>query len=389
MSRKSTKPPAKSEKDDASIRSSPATRALRFLLGKQSPAQADLPPISPEIEIADQTSSNRASSEQAGSVSQLREERQEAPQPPVSQPVESQLLSSQLSQTPVTSSRPATARPFHSEALVINWRAIEHTRIPQVVFDEILPQLPPMAQTPYLQLLRLTLGFQRATCHISLESWAARCNQSLASIKRQATLLQQRGLLRKETVIYGGAARGSYYRPVIPGILNDEMATTSRQLSTSQLSASQLNLRQLGENNMKTDHEDPGKETDPHQSWVMKIYTELTGNRATASDLAAYRKIAHLDAATIEGHMRQIYQRSTEPIGSFAYFTKGVLKATAEGVNTRAAQKRSLTRIIERIRTNNVGGRASLADLIEEIKRACARDNVIYNTDLVNEILGL
>ena len=121
----------------------------------------------------------------------------------------------------------------------------------------------------------------------------------------------------------------------------------------------------------------------------MTIYEELTGNQATAADGAAYRKISHLDLETIEAHMRQVYERSLEPIGSFAYFTKGVLKATEENQRTRAAQKRSLERIISRIRQNRTGARATLADLIEDIKRACARDNVAYNNDLVNEILGL
>jgi hypothetical protein len=87
--------------------------------------------------------------------------------------------------------------------------------------------------------------------------------------------------------------------------------------------------------------------------------------------------------------MRLIYERSIEPIGSFAYFTKAVLKATQEHQQTRAAHKRNLEKIIGRIRANRAGARATLADLIEDIKRACARDNVIYNNDLVNEILGL
>ena len=121
----------------------------------------------------------------------------------------------------------------------------------------------------------------------------------------------------------------------------------------------------------------------------MTIYEELTGNRPTTADLTAYRKISFLDAETIEMHMRQIFERSIEPIGSFAYFTKAILKATEENRQTRAAQKRSLERIVSRIRQNRTGARATLADLIEDIKRACARDNVVYNNDLVNEILGL
>src|SRR5205823_3202354 len=145
--------------------------------------------------------------------------------------------------------------------------------------------------------------FQRANCHISLESWAGRCNQSLASLKRQATLLQNRGLLRKENVVFGGIARGSYYRPVIPGILNDDIPgrgenISSSKLSQSQLSSSRRQSSRLEEGYMKEDHGDHGKETDHHQRRAMTIYEELTGNRPTTADLTAYRKIAFLDAET-------------------------------------------------------------------------------------------
>jgi hypothetical protein len=404
VSRKNTKPPAKSAKDDGTIRNSPATRALHFLLGKQAAAEPietpeqpaesaaqDRSSISSEIKIEAESGPNRAGSAEAGSDSRLTEKISDLEKLNESQLNESRLQKSRLSES--QPEPPRSSARFEPAPLLLNWRSIEHTRIPQVVFDEILPQLPPMAQMPYLQLLRLTLGFQRANCHISLESWASRCNQSLASIKRQAGFLQQRGLLLKENVIYGGVARGSYYRPVIPGVLNDDRiegeGIRSSRLQGSRLSSSQLGARQLKKDYMKRDHEDHEKETDHHQKRVMTIYEELTGNRVTGADLQAYGKIAHLDPETVEMQMRQVYERSLEPIGSFAYFAKAVLKAMEDNQRTRAAQKRSLERIITRIRQNRTGSRATLADLIEDIKRACARDNVTYNNDLVNEILGL
>jgi uncharacterized protein YjbI with pentapeptide repeats/ribosomal protein L20 len=288
-----------------------------------------------------------------------------------------------------------------ASTISVNWRTVEHTRIPQVVFDEILPQLPPMAQTPYLQLLRLTLGFQRDSCHISLEAWATRCNQSLASIKRQALFLQQRGLLKKESVVFGGTARGSYFCPVIPGILNDdsikEAPLTSleknkdkqSQLTQSQLSSSQLTQSQLTQSYMKDHDHDLRNKIDHHEKQVMMTYQELTGNRPTLADLSSYRKISYLGADEILANMQQIYDRSSEPIGSFAYFAKALVKASQEQYRNRNTQKRNLEKIIERIRQSRIGGRASVSDLIEEIKRACVRDNVNYNNDLVNEILGI
>ncbi len=214
--------------------------------------------------------------------------------------------------------------------------------------------------------------------------------------------MQQRGLLKKESVVFGGSARGSYFCPVIPGVLNDDSLKESAkkvilepakekqsQLTQSQLSTSQLTQSRLTENYMKSDQIDHENKIDHHEKQVMTIYQDLTGNRATLADLSAYRKIAYLGAETIIFYMRQIFERSLESIGSFAYFTKAVVKATQEQHRTRATQKRNLEKIIERIRQTHVGSRISVSDFIEEIKRACIRDNVSYNNDLVNELLGL
>ena len=429
MSPKKIKLPVNSEKvePEAPIRTSPATRALRFLLGKENVSEiapvptptlpiSDLKPdllistsisdrnpeITNEAQITPSASSNRAGSAVASSQSQL--------QP--SQLTQSQLQSHpewQSEKQPRQAESPLEAPPRRSNPgassestkLNLNWRVIEHTRIPQMVFDEIIPKLPPMAQMPYIQLLRLTLGFQRSNCHISLEVWASRCNQSLASIKRQATLLQEHGLLLKDLVIFGGIGRGSYYRPIIPGILNDDPGNSDPKSGSKRAYQSggnalpntggQLSESQLSETYMKSNSDDHDLRNinDHHETEVMMTYKKLTGNRITKADQKAYQRVVHIEAETIALLMRQIYERSLEPIGSLAYFVKAILNATQEQHSSRAAQKRSLERIVERIRQNRVGGRSALADLIEEIKRTCVRDNIIYNNDLVNEILGL
>ncbi|MBI4855049.1 MAG: hypothetical protein HY819_24880 [Acidobacteria bacterium] len=488
MSQKKTKPRVKSAKAEvqitenapgpqSTIRSTPATRALRFLLGKDpfsdtgeldqeialessdqtenlistendqasslistviNPISTAINPISTVIEAPKNDlplienprsdseinmigSPSRASSNIDGSQSQLTKqsstsEKLTQSQLNLSQLTQSQLLASHqenlpISLEPLTLPKndliieiplPSRATPLgkkEASPITLNWRAIEHTRIPQVVFDEILPQLPPMAQTPYLQLLRLTLGFQRSSCHISLESWAARCNQSLASIKRQAAILQQRGLLKKESVVFGGSARGSYFCPVIPGVLNDDSITPKKvsvegkekpsQLTQSRLSASQLSQSQLPQNYMKEIDHDHENKIDHHEREVMMIYQDLTGNQPTLADLTAYRKISYLGAEAVIFYMRQVFERSIEPIGSFAYFTKAVEKATQEQQRSRAAQKRNLEKIVERIRQSRIGSRISVSEMVEEIKRACIRENVSYNNDLVNEILNL
>ena len=58
MSQKKTKAPAKSEKvkdkDESSIRNSPATRALRFLLGKETPSPVEVKPDLSAVTASDQ-----------------------------------------------------------------------------------------------------------------------------------------------------------------------------------------------------------------------------------------------------------------------------------------------------------------------------------------------
>jgi hypothetical protein len=444
VSPRKTKQPEKSEKaeklekseapSESSIRNSPATRALHFLLGKVTAGEATLleaavpstielqtdslltktdidRDITEKQEISDNinlfdiapsekqqnlASSIGASSIGASSESQLRESH-------ATQLTQSQLTQSQLTQSQLLASyQQNQPTEVSSEQLTINWRAVEHTRVPQIVFDEILPSLPPLAQLPYLQLLRLTLGFQRASCHISLETWATRCNQSLASIKRHALLLQQRGLLVKDSVVFGGTGRGSYFRPIIPGILNDNLSsenniknhkTRKSQLTQSQLLASQLTQSQLTASYMKSDHDDDHeiKEDHHHERDVMMMYKKITGNEITRADAIAYQKVSHIPTQQLLEQIYQISQRTAEPIGSFAYFVTAIEKAqkAAENPQTRAAQKRSLEKVVSRIRQGQIGSRTTLSDLIEEIKQACLRDNVTYNNDLINEILGV
>ena len=214
--------------------------------------------------------------------------------------------------------------------------------------------------------------------------------------------MQQRGLLKKESVVFGGSARGSYFCPVIPGILNDEETVNntnkialevsnnnSSRLTQSQLSDSRLTQSQLPQTYMKDHDHDLRNKKDHLEKQVMMIYQELTGNRPTLADLTAYRKISHLGQENILVYMKQIFERSVDPIGSFAYFAKAIDKATQEQQQTRASQRRKLERIVEQVRQSRVGGRALLSDLLESIKQACVRDNVTYNNDLVNEILGV
>ena len=323
--------------------------------------------------------SKRASSKRASSMSQLN----------MSQLTESQLNMSQLNMSQLTESQLSMSQL--DESLSINWRSIEHTRIPQVVFDEVLPTLPVAAQALYVQLLRLTLGFQRRMCHVSLDVLKYRCNQSLASVKRHLELLIRRGLVRKVAVRYGGRDRGTYLMPVIPGVLGEA--------ESSQLTMSQLNMSQLTMSHKKYDdddfeikhhHQKADDDDSPHLRKVKEIYTQLTGNAWTAADTRAYREngIEQYGLEHVEAVMAAVAERAPERINSFAYFVREI--AAAARPESRGARKRRLERIVRRVQQLHVGAaNYGLADLVEDVKRACAREGVPFDTDLFNEIIGL
>ena len=348
--------------------------------------------------------SKRASSKRASSMSQLN----------MSQLTESQLNMSQLNMSQLTESQLSMSQL--DESLSINWRSIEHTRIPQVVFDEVLPTLPVAAQALYVQLLRLTLGFQRRMCHVSLDVLKYRCNQSLASVKRHLELLIRRGLVRKVAVRYGGRDRGTYLMPVIPGVLGEaessqltmsqlnmsqltESQLSTSQLTESQLTMSQLNMSQLTMSHKKYDdddfeikhhHQKADDDDSPHLRKVKEIYTQLTGNAWTAADTRAYREngIEQYGLEHVEAVMAAVAERAPERINSFAYFVREI--AAAARPESRGARKRRLERIVRRVQQLHVGAaNYGLADLVEDVKRACAREGVPFDTDLFNEIIGL
>ena len=367
-----------------------------------TPHEASLPPQEPQPEGG----SKRASSKRASSMSQLKKSQLKKSQLNLSQLELSQLTESQLSMSQL------------DENVALNWRTIEHTRIPQVVFDEILPTLPVAAQGIYLQLLRLTLGFHRPVCHISLEALKSRCNQSLASVKRHLELLIRRGLVRKVGVRFGGSDRGSYLMPVIPGVFNEaetsqlnmsqlnvsqltESQLSMSQLTESQVNSSQLNMSQLNMSHKKYDDDDfeikshhqtekADDDDSPHLRKVKEIYARLTGNAWTASDTRAYREhgIQQYGLEHVEAIMEAVAERAPERINSFNYFVREIV--TAARPESRGARRRRLEQIVRRIQQLHVGApHYGIADLAEDVKRACAREGIPFDPDLFNEIIGL
>lgn len=149
----------------------------------------------------------------------------------------------------------------------------------------------------------------------------------------------------------------------------------------------------------KNDHEkkDDDKErrssskkgSDDDSSHPIKIvYEQLTGNTWTAKDTEAYSTIpANLSSKDIERYLKVIHERTRKPIGSFAYFAKAIIKEQ-QSPKTRANNVKKLGKIVEAIRTANVGrGNYSITDFREDVKTAAAQAGIAYTPDLLEQVL--
>ncbi|HWT03730.1 MAG TPA: replication protein [Pyrinomonadaceae bacterium] len=90
-----------------------------------------------------------------------------------------------------TSAAETTAAP------VIFSRPEQHTRIPNEIFEDILPTLRTSEQSILLRLYRLTWGFQKDTCHVSMGKLGKACNLSSRQVTTCVQVLEKRRLIRR------------------------------------------------------------------------------------------------------------------------------------------------------------------------------------------------
>ena len=84
-----------------------------------------------------------------------------------------------------------------SAAPVIFSRPEQHTRIPNEIFEDILPTLRTSEQSILLRLYRLTWGFQKDTCHVSMGKLGKACNLSSRQVTTCIQVLEKRRLIRR------------------------------------------------------------------------------------------------------------------------------------------------------------------------------------------------
>jgi hypothetical protein len=122
---------------------------------------------------------------------------------------------------------------------------------------------------------------------------------------------------------------------------------------------------------------------------VREAYEKATGNRWNQSDSEAYEqnKIGNVPAAKIISVLDAVIRRTPTKINSFRYFVKEI---TAQpDPRNRAWQKKRLEKIVHKVRDISVGRSSySMADFVEDVKCNCARENIVFENDLFNELVG-
>jgi len=126
-----------------------------------------------------------------------------------------------------------------------------------------------------------------------------------------------------------------------------------------------------------------------HLSQTITAYTTTTKNPWLQTDTVTYLQ-HHIDQVEVEKVKRLIqtvFQRAESRVNSFAYFVKEILAASDP--RTVGGRRKALAAIIRRVRENHIGlSNYGIADLVYDVKNACARDGVIFDNDLFNEVMN-
>jgi len=121
---------------------------------------------------------------------------------------------------------------------------------------------------------------------------------------------------------------------------------------------------------------------------IRAAYERATGNRWRKSDSEAYNEngLRKVPAEKIISALEAVARRTPAKINSFNYFVKEVV--TLRDPRNRAWQKKQLEKIVRRIRDSSVGGSGySRIDFTEDVKCACAREGVLFDHDIFNELV--
>ncbi len=296
-------------------------------------------------------------------------------------------------------------------------------RVPNTINFSLFPTLDPFAKAVYYQLFLLSHGFRKDTCLINIPTLARLVLMSQRKVQNTIVYLESRGLVKRIGSKLGGENRGNYYQVLIPGNVppgspnnppencdengNDctapdatlaPHATVARGATIendddlkNKSSSSKGERTEIGgmpvENH--TCAAAPREKETADFLLVREAYEKATGNRWNQSDSEAYEqnRIGEVPAAQIVSVLDAVVRRTPTKINSFKYFVREIV--TPPDPRNRAWQKKRLEKTVHKIRDISLGRSGySMADFVEDVKCNCAREGVVFENDLFNELVS-
>ncbi len=306
-------------------------------------------------------------------------------------------------------------------------------RVPNTINFSLFPTLDPFSKAIYYQLFLLSHGFHSDTCLINLPALAKLVLMSQRKVQNTISYLESRGLIKRIGSKLGGESRGNYYQvlipenapannPNIPSDNCDEIesgcmvpdATLAPRASLAPhatvargatIKKDDDDIKIKNKSSSKGDESEfvgnpvenhtcaaaPREKETVEQDFLLvrEAYEKATGNRWNQSDSEAYEQngIENVPTAKIISVLDAVTRRTPTKINSFKYFVKEI---TAQpDPRNRAWQKKRLEKIVHKIRDISVGrGDYSMSDFVEDVKCGCAREGVLFDNDIFNELAG-
>jgi Helix-turn-helix domain len=292
--------------------------------------------------------------------------------------------------------------------------------VPNTIVDVLLPSLEPAAALLYLRLYRLSHGYRNESCIVGLQKLATATHTSQKTVQRAIDYLEKRRLIVREGANLGGRIRGLQFRVRLPG--------SQASLTTLDKTATLVNLASnKDDDSINTNHHQSGEEAsfpqpptiepeearvarnDPlldrseaalgnssrmkpshfdHLTQTITTYTTVTKNPWLQTDTVSYlqHRINQLPIEKVKAVIQAVFERAECRINSFAYFVKEILAINDQ--RTLGGRRRALAGIIRRVREGHMGlSRYSMADLVFDVKSACAREGIMFDNDLFNELI--
>jgi hypothetical protein len=209
-------------------------------------------------------------------------------------------------------------------------------QIPNDVIDNLFLEMDHTSIVVYLRLYRLSFGFGKSTCNVSIGTLAKRCKCSENTIRAALKKLINIGIVRIVNVKNTGDTQGGTIFEVYtqigqafrnqpptkfePGSENDPGANFEPSSKTEPSSRIEPIKDHDHEDLKKHDHHQ-----NAHERETMMIYQTITGNNWKKTDQTAYEKIKNIPVETIEQGIRVTIARAATRPGSLAYFVKEIL----------------------------------------------------------------